>query len=372
MEGSMANSTYARAYRFDACKECGECLHGCVNNNLSPQEAVDGIKRLRNDDDVDDILDSCVSCGNCAHRCKELANPYALILQRLYKRRERDGQYSSSMKYFMNGMLDKGRKHTFFLDIENSQTKQEKDIRQLWSEPKKCNDLLLCSCGIRMQPLNIEHSEVLRDLSKFGGSNECCGIRQFKNGLWDESFHAAENLMERLSQCSFTRLVVPCGACQDMIQSKIPRYFEYTLPFTVISIYDYFLERLSQGKISIMRPVNMEASLSDACWIEHMGGTYIRSIEKLCSMISLITERLPHSGEQNLCCGAAHLYRYGSLGDSKYGLEKKERDIVECGRDTVLTNCQGCAVSLRNGRGYRVKYLLEKLLWSMGDDIPDH
>lgn len=360
------------AYRFDACKECGTCLSGCVNKNIDRKEAIFAVKRLRTNQNVDDLLDDCVSCSLCNHRCPEDALPYALILERLKERRQAEGPMAPSSTYFMNGMIAKGRRRTFFLDIERAQTRVEKQIITHWAEPKKGDDLLLCSCVMRLQPLTIEKSNVLSELVKFGGPDDCCGIRQFKNGYWDEARYVSDRLMERLSQNRFQRLVVPCGACHDMIANRYPKYFGLDLPFKVVSLYEYLNEQLMVGKARVKRQFKQKALVSDACWHMNLGDDYMKLLETMYSLLGIEPERPDHHGLDNLCCGVAKFYQYGSLRDASLFKDRKLADLKVKGVNDVVTYCHGCYLYLNQQKHeFQNHFLLEKVLWALGDSIPD-
>jgi Fe-S oxidoreductase len=368
--------SYMDAYKFDECIECGECLHGCNYKTLDQEQAIQNIKAMRRGDAeiCDEMLDQCALCYKCNHRCPQDAKPVALMLERLRDRREREGYVASSMRYMFNGMEEKGWSSNFFRDLYSAQYEEEYTILERWAEPKDCGDgdLLWCSCATRIFPYDIEHSPILADLQKFGGESDCCGLGAFRSGLFDVARYVSNNLIDRLSECRFKRLVVLCGSCQEMFQIAFPNYIGQEFPFEVISIYEYLDEQMQKGKISIQRKVpdeEKETCISHSCFTLDFGEEYEASVQRLAKAVGFNSVELEHNGEKNACCGMGGYFRQGNLWDIFDVMELKETDIEKSERDNILTYCYGCFILTNMFQSGTTHHLLEKLLWATGQEI---
>ena len=369
--------SYMDAYDFDNCIECGECLRGCIYKDLSEEQAIENIVKMREGDvDVcEEMLDQCTLCYKCDHRCPVDARPAALMLERLRDRRNRENGVSLSMRYFINGMESKGWDQNMFRDLYTDHNEEEQKILEKWSTPKDCGDgdLLWCSCAVRIFPYDIEHSQVLADLQKFGGISDCCGLPAFRSGLYDVSRYLTNNLIDRLSECRFKRLVVMCGSCQEMFTLATPTYFGQEFPFEVISVYQYIEEQMQKGKASIKRQVpdeiKKDACISHSCFGCEFEADYMASIESLYRQVGFDCVELAHKGENNACCGMGGYYRKGSLWDILDVRNVKKKDIEKSEKEHIVSYCYGCYFISDLFQGGTSHYLLEKLLWALGDEI---
>ncbi len=374
------NASYIDAYDFDGCIECGECLHGCIYKNLTEDEAIANIKKMREGDVkvCEDMLDQCVLCYNCDYRCPVGARPSALMLERLRDRRNREGDVPESLKYAINGMESKGWHRNLFRDLYTDHSREEEKILEAWAEPKDCGDgdLLWCSCASRIFPYDIEHSQALSGLQKFGGRSDCCGLAAFRSGLFDVARFLTNNLIERLSQCRFKRLVVLCGSCQDMFQFALPEYYGQEFPFEVISAYQYLDEQIQQGKLSIQRQVPAEESKNScvchSCFGYKFGKDYLATIKRLHEAVGYEWAELEHSGENNACCGMGGFYREGNLGGIRDAKKIRKKDIKTSEKENFVAYCYGCYITTQLpflSSGGTSHFLMEKLLWALGDEI---
>lgn len=361
--------SYIDAFRSDECVECGECLHSCKYMGVSEEESIEGVRRLRKGVDVDGYLDKCTFCAQCNERCPVDARPAALMLERLRDRRKAEGSIPMFVAYYFAGIEGLGANENYFKDVYLASSEETKSIIREWSEPKQCEDLLWCGCGNRMTPQNIEYSKILADLPKFGGVSDCCGVNEAKAGLYEAARHVTENLLERLSKSRFRRLVVSCGSCQEHLTLLYPEYFGGDLPFEVISLYEYINEQLVKGKISVQREVGLDMALSDACYGYRFGDPYLNAVRKLCDAAGIRTVELTHNRENTACCGVSGLARRFRMDDVTDAMRVKAKDIRESRMGHVLHYCMGCHTMSTMVHAGSSHYLLDKVLWALGDEM---
>lgn len=373
----MGQEGYMDAYDFDRCVECGKCLYECIYNDLTLDQAIDAIRKMRQGDinACETMLDHCVFCYNCNDTCPVDAHPAALMLARLHDRRNREGVVSASLRYMINGMETRGWQHNFFTDLYTDHDKKEKDILEKWAEPKDCagSDLLWCSCATRIFPYDIEYSHALAGLQKFGGKSDCCGLPAMRSGLFDEAKFLVGNLIDRLSQSRFNRLVIMCGSCQDMFQDAMPTYLGQAFPFKIISIYEYLEEQIQNGTLQIQRQVSeaekKNTCIFHSCFGHQFGEGYLSAIRRLYEAVGYDCAELAHTGDKNICCGMGGIYRKGNLRDMLKIRGVKKKDFKQSQKKQILAYCYGCFFVSHLFQGGTTHFLLEKLLWALGDDI---
>jgi Fe-S oxidoreductase len=321
------------------------------------------------------MLDQCVFCYNCNFTCPVDANPAALMLERLRDRRDREESVPASLQYMINGMESQGWTNNLFRDFYSDHNKDEAEILAKWAEPKDCGDgdLLWCSCAGRVFPYDIEQSHALSGLQKFGGKSDCCGLPAFRSGLFDAGRYLTNNLIERLSQCRFKRLVVMCGSCQDMFQLALPEYYGQEFPFEVISVYQYLDEQIANGNLKIQRRVPVEeknnTSIFHSCFGYKFGSEYLACIDRLYRAAGYDCMELEHNMENNACCGMGGFYRKGNLWDILDVKGVKKKDVQKNDTEHILAYCYGCYLTSHLFQGGTTHFLLEKVLWALGDEI---
>ena len=366
------NKSYIDVYDFDKCIECGDCLSGCVFRAYSEEESIQAIKNLRKGKNCSDYLDDCLFCLKCNHRCPEQAMPAALLLERMSEKTRKNGGVKPLVNYLTNGLQEKGYKENIFSDLAKSYTNKEKKIIAEWSEPKICDDLLFNGCGARVFPLPLAESKVLADLPIFGGQYDCCGIISSRLGQFEQGRYITNNLIDRLSKSSFKRLVVYCGSCQEQLTVMFPDYIGQEFPFQTISLYEWIDEQMQKGKFAVQREVEFDCAISDSCHGAEFGDDYLNTIRRLCTAIGMKIVELEHHGKNNACCGGAALLKEGEVRDWLKAAKVKEDDIKKSGKKHVVSYCGGCHIVSRLLHPVDSHYLMDNVMWALGDDRKEY
>ncbi|MEW6079863.1 MAG: (Fe-S)-binding protein [Thermodesulfobacteriota bacterium] len=363
-------ATFTRGFRADHCNQCGQCLSGCHYGVFTPKQAREVMLKITSEAQWVPELADCIRCGKCDHRCPEEARPGSLMRECLEYRRRAQEKVPFSMAYAINGMGAEGWRANFFRDVYRGLGAADKKILRDWAQPKKSKDLLFIGCTDRMMPAAVEGSSALRNSTKFGGPDDCCGVWAIQAGLFEEGYRIAERLLNRIQENRFDRLVVGCGHCQKVLTRILPETFGLTPPFPVISIYEYFLEMIEAGSARVTRPIKADAAISDPCFGYENGTVYLEAIRRLAAAIGLTVSELPHNRDDALCCGYGGLFNDGKIAQVVKTASVKRKDLIAAGKKHVVSYCPGCHLLIHYFQpGYKSHYLLEDVLTALGDPV---
>ncbi|MEZ4579867.1 MAG: hypothetical protein R2875_18200 [Desulfobacterales bacterium] len=159
-----------------------------------------------------------------------------------------------------------------------------------------------CSCATRIFPYDIKQFHRPFRAGKFGGVSDCCGLPAMRSGLVDAGRRVSDDLVNRLSQCRFNRLVVMCGSCWwDMFCNYMPGHLDQQFPFPVISIYEYLDEQIQNGRLTIQRQIEPQKRRErmrlyfHSCYGHTFGDAYLRAIDRLAKVVAMTarSSRIP-------------------------------------------------------------------------------
>lgn len=152
-----------------------------------------------------------------------------------------------------------------------------------------------------------------------------------------------------------------------------PEYYGQAFPFEVISIYQYLDEQIENGSLEIQRRIPVEERenicIFHSCFGYKFGEEYLGSIKRLYEAVGYDCMELAHNGEKNACCGMGGFYRNGNLWDILEVKGVKKQDLEKSEKENILAYCYGCFFTSRLFQGGTTHFLLEKVLWALGDEI---
>lgn len=359
-------------FSAEKCIQCGKCLSGCQYVNITPKQAREVMKKVTLSPQWYPELAACIRCGKCDHRCPTGARPSDLRRECLEHKRRAEPEVPASMAYGINGLGTEGWGANFFKDVYKGLGKVDKNILRNWARPKQSKDILWIGCTDRMLPRTVEASYALRNVAKFGGPDDCCGVWAIQGGLLDEGYRIAKRLVNRLLENRFERLVVGCGHCQKVLTRIMPETLGLTLPFPIISIYEYFLEMIESGSARIATPMHIDAAISDPCFGFENGNEFLCAIRRLATSIGMRLTEMPHNRENALCCGYGGLYNDGKIAKVVKTALVKRKDMAASGKKHIVSYCPGChLVNHYFQPGYTSHYLLEDVLSALGETVAE-
>lgn len=357
---------------WDKCTFCGECLMKCPVMKMDKNEAVFEIKQLLEGEFAPRVFNECTLCFNCNQLCPEGLRPHELILQRVIENRK--GKIMNFLIYLVNGMP----MGNLFQDFYARMTLEEQEILEKWSEiPPKSKDILYIGCFGKMMPYDIEHSNVLRELPKFGPTDICCGELAYRNVGWECYSEVIERTLKRFEQLDIERMVCYCGSCYNFLSNILPNVYGKKLPFKLISMYEWMLEKLEKGELELKNPLNYVAAISESCYVSELGTQFQENLRKIYRTAGAELVELPHHGDQNLSCGMVSVARNMNLFNGTLRTSRaKRKDLKESGVKDIAINCPGCYVGMKitnylklRKKFKKIHYMPVELLKAFGDDI---
>lgn len=354
------------------CKTCGICLQKCPVMKMDKEESRGEMTRLLNSEETTRILNECAFCFSCNNYCPHGLKPYALIMERMAEqlRKSKKGipLYAS---YCMTGKSDS----CIFLDVYKTLSENEKEILdKLEIIPPKSKEVLFIGCIGREIPYGIEHSRVLEELPKYGPRNACCGEIPYRYGDYQAFTETVERTFQLLKGLDTERLICYCGSCANYFGNIWPNYHGVTVPFEIISIWEWLWEKVKKGELKVQREIPTRVALTDSCYSSELGDRFYEAIRGLHEVVGMKIVELKNNRYDNLTCGAMSVVRNNfDLMEGFKDTRKKINQVLETGISDLTCYCPGCYLQLRGPAtksGLKIHYSLEEILWAFGDEYP--
>ncbi|MBI9075814.1 MAG: (Fe-S)-binding protein [Desulfatibacillum sp.] len=373
----MTSTSYIDAFipigkNKDACNNCGICLQKCPVMKMGKEESKAEIKRLIRGEEPERVLNECTFCMTCNHYCPQGLKPYALIMERMTAKNQESGQgVPPGIQYMFTGEGDTG----YFLDQYKAAPDDHKIILDKWSQvPAKSKDTLFIGCFGRTAPHTIKHSRALSGLPKFAPRNACCGEIPYRFGDYKAFTQTVDRTYNYLKDLETERLVCYCGSCGNYFGNIWPNFHGVTLPFQVISMWEWLWEKVQAGELSIQRKTEGKVVINDSCYSSELGEPFYEAVRGLHEAAGLTIVDPANNKQDALCCGFASGFR-NNYDHSQAKIETKKRveQIKETRVSDVYCYCPGCYAALaRQGKknGLKIHYSVDRILWALGDDPP--
>lgn len=336
--------------------------------HLGKDEARAEMQALLEGRNAPRVSSMCTLCLRCNNFCGKGLRPYELILDRVTRTRDRGGRWPALAPYMLNGMPGPN----FFRDIYSAMSPEEREILERWSRPPEdCEEALFVGCTGRMFCRDIDASKVLGSLAKFGPVDVCCGELHYRGGFWDAYSRTVERALEALEPLPVKRLVSYCESCTAFLRNVLPHVYGRELPFEVVSVYEWLLERIESGELRAVRPMGRVA-VHESCSCADLGPDFYDVMRKVLAAAGADVVDLEHRGPSGISCGAASVARRFKIRDVLREQRKKYCDVRLSGARDLTANCPGCYLTLSaTNRLFRVRlhYTLEEVLKAFGDDI---
>jgi Fe-S oxidoreductase len=339
----------------------------CPVLEMKKEAAVAAIGKLIRGEPAPEVLDKCTYCFDCNRFCPvEGLRPHELFLQRALEKRKK---VPGVLKYLSNG---RGTKNMFG-DLYKTLEPDEKGILEKWSIPPDRGDVLWVGCIGRLSCRDLDRSGVLAPLTKFGPLELCCGELPYRLCSWEMYEETVNRTLAVLEKLKINRLVCYCGSCYNYFTSILPKVYGKTLPYPVISFYEWLWEQYEQGAIQVKKPRTFTAAVNESCYVSELGDGFAECLRKLYQAVGVNTVELAHHGDRNLSCGAVSVVRSLNVVSSLFKEQRRKfREVSDAGATEIALNCPGCYITLGfTSRlfGKKLRYMPEELLSAFGDEI---
>lgn len=367
--GKESRMSFIDCCDWEKCTLCGDCLVECPVMEMTRAEAVSEFERLLKGEFAPRVMSECTLCFNCNNYCPEGLRPYELILQRVSERDDRKARLPALIPYALNGMPPP----TFFQDLYQKLDYSEKVILSRWSAPPPpSKEILFVGCLGKTFCYDIENSSVMESLPKFGPTDVCCGELHYRSGMWDAYQQNAERTLARFAELDIERMVCYCGSCYNFLGHILPDIYGRKLPFELVSLYEWLLERVVSGELEVKRPLGFKAAVHESCYVSELGTGFYDALRNIYEAAGAELVELEHNRDRGLSCGAASVcLRFNPLDVLKHQ-HRKYREVLDTGAREMALNCPGCYFTLYGTSrlyGIKLRYMVEELLYAFGDDI---
>jgi len=361
--------SYVSNVDWEKCSECGDCLVKCPVIDYTHEEAINEIHLVLNNKTPVKLFDQCTYCFNCNNYCPENLKPHELFLQRAFE--NRGSNIPEVIPYLCNGRGNDDA--IMFQDIYKMLTKDENKILDKWSKlPLPSEEVLWVGCIGRMSCYDLENSKIFKDIPKYGPRDLCCGELPYRLGSYEAYSTTIERTLKQLKKLKTKRLICYCGSCYNYLTNILENVYGDKLPFEVISMYQWLLEKVKAEEISLQKKLNFKAAVHESCYVSELPG-FDAVLKEVYQSAGAEVADLEHHGECNLSCGAVSMVRTLNVTKSIFKEQRKKyKEVKRAGAKEIAVNCPGCFITLsfsKNLFNKKLRYMPDELLRAYGDEI---
>jgi Fe-S oxidoreductase len=330
----MADGSF-RFFRDDLCDRCGDCFAACPYLELPRDEAVSEIESLI-ERGTSRALAACNTCHTCDVVCPNDADPYELVLERWWERRQQGLPTTARL-------VTPSEPCNIWSSLKAVMPADELALLRSWDDFTPCDEICLTGFYTSVVPYILQAS-VLAGLPKIVGSEALFGCAGdiYKTGRFD----MVEQIMRRLEHVFAemgVKKVVASMSAEGMVLSEIlPRRFGADFGFEVVTLDEWLLEKLQSEEIKPLRELGMRVTIHDNCLSKMQGGRLQEINREIVRRTGCDIVEMKHARERSLCCGfgaAASRFRVMDIMSSGY---RRLKEIEASGAEAAVIYCPAC------------------------------
>ncbi len=178
-----------------------------------------------------------------------------------------------------------------------------------------------------------------------GTEEKCCGDSARRIGNEYLFQMTAEENIETIKSYGIKMIVTHCPHCFNTLKNEYP---EFGADFEVVHHTQYIAELIDTGALSISKPVGLEVTYHDSCYLGRYNDEYAAPRHVIARLGGKIKE-MEKNKNRSFCCGAGggRMWMEETLGTRIN--EERTRQAVATGADTVVTNCPFCLTMIEDG-----------------------
>ena len=177
----------------------------------------------------------------------------------------------------------------------------------------------------------------------------CCGALSFHAGREEEGIAFARRTIDTFDAAGVDEVVVNVAGCGSAMKEyghllrDDPEYAARAAAFSSrVRDVSEFLHEI--GPVADRHPVPGLAAYHDACHLAHGQGVRAQPRELLRGVPGLELREIP---EAEICCGSAGIYNLVEPETAAELGERKARNILSTGADTIISANPGCLLQVR-------------------------
>ncbi len=324
-----------RFFREDLCDRCGDCFVACPYLELPREEAKREIASLI-ESGTSRALDACNTCHTCDVVCPNDADPYELVLERWWERRQ-EGLRTTAR------LVTPSEPCNIWSSLKALMLPGELALLRSWDDYSPCEEICLTGFYTNVVPYILQ-SQVLAGLPKIVGSEALFGCAGdiYKTGRFDMVEQITRRLEHVFGEMGVKRVVCSMSAEGMVLSEILPRRFGADFDFEVVQLDDWLLEKLRSGEIALGKELGLKVTIHDNCLSKMQDGRLQEVNRDIVGRTGCDIVEMEHHGEHSMCCGfgaAASHFRVMDIMSSGY---RRLKEIEATGADAAVIYCPAC------------------------------
>ena len=383
---------WQRKVMLDSCINCGRCEAVCPANAaerpLSPRKLIQDVDRFmlaqvagkaaqgafETGTVTDDELWACTSCNACVYECPVYINQLDFIMdfRRTIVAANRLDDYKNRL------LLNEATySNPYGLPSSDRDSALEEIGGRAYREGEQFEYVywLGCAASFDARARNIAKSMV-KILEAAGvsyvmlGSKERCTgdpIRRLgEEGRFQEL--ALQNI-EMLKGIGAKKILTHCPHCFNTLKNEYP---DVGGEFEVMHHSDFVSKLLIEGRLKPSKPLNLKATLHDACFIARGNAMVEEPRRVMGSLPGLKLVEMKDSKERTFCCGAGGANCWYKMSEKKPISKLRLSQALDTGAQVLAVECPFCTAMLEDAvkaEGVEGKVVVKDLSELVADAI---
>jgi Fe-S oxidoreductase len=214
-----------------------------------------------------------------------------------------------------------------------------------------------------------------------GDEEKCCGGRAYYLGYKDDFIKQAESNMKRFVESVAKTLVTGCAECYQAFKVLCDR-FHINNEIEILHTSEYFLRLINEGKLKPDKPVELNVTYHDPCYLGRLGepwihwegkqipgqirlfdpprefrrgtyGVYGPPRELLAAIPGITLSEMDRKREYAWCCGAGGGVKESNPDYAEWTARERLAEAEGTGATALVTACLGCEKNFNDARGER-------------------
>lgn len=364
--GKVSELSMRNRLNIEACVECGRCTDVCPalasGKILDPKKIITKTRdfaHLGNDKDFweesifqNNELDACTTCGACMEECPMQIQHVNIIQEAKRYKVLTLGEIPAAAGDAVNKIKNQGNPWGI-----------SQEDRFKWADGldvpvieagKKVDYLYFVGCAGSYDPSN---QKVARDTIKLlkkagvsfavmGKEEKCCGdpIRRFGDEY--SYFEVAPENIANMNKYQFDKVLVHCPHCLHTIGKEYQQFDDGK--FDVVHHTELLSDLLKSGKLKAEKPVDVQLTFHDPCYLGRHHGAYNPPREILAAIPGLQVNEMERNKDKAVCCGMGGGNMWYELPEGEHIAKNRLEQIGETKMPNLATACSFCLINFES------------------------